>query len=86
MDFWKVIWGADLATMQLTTKFNKGFRFLLCAIDIFSKYTWVFLEKIKKVLVFLMLFEKYQISQDVNLTKYELIKEVNVTIIVLRIG
>ena len=35
------IWGADLADMQLRSKFNKGFRFLLCFIDIFSKYAWV---------------------------------------------
>ena len=28
------IWGADLADMQLISKFNKGFRFLLCVIDI----------------------------------------------------
>ena len=27
--------------MQLTSKFNKGFRFLLCVIDICSKYAWV---------------------------------------------
>ena len=27
--------------MQLISKFNKGFRFLLCVIDIFSKYPWV---------------------------------------------
>ena len=27
--------------MQLTSKFNKGFRFLLCVIDIYSKYAWV---------------------------------------------
>ena len=27
--------GADLADMQLISKFNKGFRFLLCVIDIF---------------------------------------------------
>ena len=33
--------GADLDDMQLISKFNKGFRFLLCVIDIFSKYTWV---------------------------------------------
>ena len=33
-------WGADLADMQLISKFNKGFRFLLCVIDIFSKYPW----------------------------------------------
>ena len=26
------IWGKDLADMQLISKFNKGFRFLLCAI------------------------------------------------------
>ena len=35
------IWGANLADMQLISKFNKGFRFLLCVIDIFSKYAWV---------------------------------------------
>ena len=35
------IWGADLADMQLISKFNKGIRFLLCVIDIFSKYIWV---------------------------------------------
>ena len=30
------IWGADLAHMQLISKFNKGFRFLLWVIDICS--------------------------------------------------
>ena len=32
------IWGADLAHMQLLSKCNKGIRFLLCVIDIYSKY------------------------------------------------
>ena len=27
--------------MQLISKFNKGFRFLLCVIDIYSKYGWI---------------------------------------------
>ena len=27
--------------MQLISKINKGFRFLLCVADIFSKYAWV---------------------------------------------
>ena len=27
--------------MQLISKFNKGFRFLLCVIDIFCKYIWI---------------------------------------------
>ena len=35
------IWGADLADMQLISKINKRFRFLLCVFDIFSKYVWV---------------------------------------------
>ena len=30
------IWGADLADMQIISKFNKGFRFLLCVIYIYS--------------------------------------------------
>ena len=32
------IWGIDLADIQLLSKCNEGFRFLLCVIDIFSKY------------------------------------------------
>ena len=35
------IWGADLADMQLLSRYNKGIRFSLCVIDIFSKYAWV---------------------------------------------
>ena len=34
--------------MQLISRFNKGFRFLLCVIDIYSKYAWVFPLKDKK--------------------------------------
>ena len=30
------VWGTDLADMQLINKFNKGFRFLLCVMDIYS--------------------------------------------------
>ena len=33
--------GVDLANMQLISKYNKGIRYLLCAIDLFSKYAWV---------------------------------------------
>ena len=42
------IWGADLADMQLISKLNKGFRFLLFIIDIFNKYSWVVPLKDKK--------------------------------------
>ena len=34
--------------MQLISKFNKGFRFLLCVINIHSKYAWVIPLKDKK--------------------------------------
>ena len=42
------IWGLDLPDMQLLSKFNKGFRFLLYVVDIFSKYAWVIPLKDKK--------------------------------------
>ena len=42
------IWASDLADMQLISKFDKGFRFLLSVIDIYSKYVWVFPLKDKK--------------------------------------
>ena len=35
--FTENIWGADLADMQLISKFNKGICFLLCVIDVCSK-------------------------------------------------
>ena len=34
--------------MQLISQFNKGFTFLLCVIDIYSKYAWVIPLKEKK--------------------------------------
>ena len=39
---------ADLTDMQLISKFNKEIRFLLCVIDIFSKYARVVPLKDKK--------------------------------------
>ena len=42
------IWAADLADMQLISRFNKGFKFLLYVIDIYSKYAWVVPLKDKK--------------------------------------
>ena len=50
--------GADLADMQLISKFNKRFRFLLCLIDIISKYEWVIPLKDENKLQLPMLFKK----------------------------
>ena len=44
--------------MQLTSKFNKGIRSLLCAIDIFSKYAWVIPLKDKKGITITNAFQK----------------------------
>ena len=43
------IWGAGVAHVLLFKKYNKGIRYLLCVIDIFSKYNWVAALKDKEV-------------------------------------
>ena len=53
------IWGVDLADMQLLSKFNKGFRFLLWVIDIDSKFAWVIPLKDKKGVSIVNAFQKY---------------------------
>ena len=52
------VWGDDLADMQLISKFNKRFRFLLCVIDICSKYAWVIPLKDKKGVSIVDAFQK----------------------------
>ena len=44
--------------MQLIRKFNKGFRFSLCVLDIFSKYAWVVHLKDKKGVSIVNAFQK----------------------------
>ena len=50
-------WGAYLADMQLISKLNEGFRFLLFVTDIFSKYAWVVPMKDKKGVALLTHFK-----------------------------
>ena len=35
------IWSVSLADMHSLSKYNKGIKYLSCAIDLFSKYAWV---------------------------------------------
>ena len=51
-------WSVDLANMQLISKYNKGIRYLLCAMDIFSKYCWVLPLKDKKGVTIPNAFQK----------------------------
>ena len=76
------IWGVDLADMQSMSKYNKGIKYLLCAIDIFSKYTWFVPLKDKRGISIVNAFQKI-ISEESQI-KYGLSKVMNFTTIVLK--
>ena len=42
------IWTVDLADIQSLSKYNKGVKYLLCIVDLFSKYASVVPIKVKK--------------------------------------
>ena len=52
------IWGVDLADMQSLSRKNKGIKYLLCAIDLFSKYAFVIPLKDKKGISIVNAFNK----------------------------
>ena len=63
--------------LQLRSKCSKRIRYLLCAIDLFSKYAWVVPLKYKKELLLLMHLKVFSREQKEKQTKYGLIKAVN---------
>ena len=52
------IWGVDLADMQSLSRKNKGIKYLLCAIDLYSKYAFVIPLKDKKGICIVNAFNK----------------------------
>ena len=68
--------GVDLADIQSLSKYNKGIKYLLCAIDLFSKYAWVVPIKDKKGISIVNRFSQI---------KYEQIKAANFIIMLLQI-
>ena len=78
------ILAVDLADMQSLSKYNRGIKYILCAIDLFSKYAWVVPIKDKKGTSIVNAFKKI-ISERRKANKYELIKAVNFTINLLKI-
>ena len=52
------IWGVNLADMQSLSKKNKGIKYLLCTIDLFSKYAFVIPLKDKKGISIVNAFDK----------------------------
>ena len=80
------IWGVDLGDIQSLSRYNKGFKYLLCVIDLFSKYAWVVPLKDKKGTSIVNAFKKIiSKGQKKNQIKYGLIKVVNFTINLLEI-
>ena len=60
--------GVDLADMQSLSKYNKLSKYLLCAIDLFSKYAWVIPIKDAKGVSIVNAFQKI-ISKERKLNK-----------------
>ena len=52
------IWNVELADMQSLSKYNKGIKYLLCVIDLFSKYAWVVPLKDKRGISINNVFQK----------------------------
>ena len=90
------IWGVELADMQSLSKKNEGIKYLLCAIDLFSKYAFVVPLKDKKGTSITNEFNKIikqfndvpmaLLRSTSNQIKYGYIKEVNFIIAFLKNG
>ena len=52
------IWSADVVDMQAFSAFNKGFKYILTVIDVFSKYAWAVPIKDKSAASDTKVFEK----------------------------
>jgi len=51
------IWCSDLVDMRKLSKWNKGYKYLLLVLDIFSKYGWIMPLKAKTGLEFSKAFQ-----------------------------
>ena len=78
------IWSVDLADMQSLSKYNKGIKYLLCTIDLFSKSVWVVSLKDKRGINIVNAGGKNFRRKKTKQNMYELIKVVNFTISFLR--
>ena len=60
------IWGVDLADMQSLGKYNKGIKYILYVIDLFSKYAWVIPIKDKQGTSIVNAFKKNNLKRMHN--------------------
>ena len=63
--------------MQLISKFNRGLRFLLRGIVIYSKYVWVIPLKDKNGITIIDIFQIFLDESNANQKTYGLIKAVS---------
>ena len=70
------IWGVDLADMQSLSRKNKGIKYLLCAIDLYSKYAFVIPLKDKKGISIVNAFDEIikQSNRRANSTSAQHVK------------
>ena len=80
------ICGVDLADMQLISKYNKRIRYLLCAIDLFSKYAFVVPLKDRRGTTIVNAFQSILNNSKRKPKKIWLIKVVNLATRILKNG
>ena len=79
------IWTADLVEIQKYSKWNKGIKYLLMVIDVFSKYGWIIQLKDKKTDSVSLALISFSKRVNENLKNYGLIKVVNLLVNILKI-
>ena len=57
------IWGVDSGDMQSLSKYSRGIKYLLCAIDLFSRYAWVVPLKDKQGITTVNAFQKNNLKR-----------------------
>ena len=72
--------------MQLISKYNKGIRYLLCAIDLFSKYVFIVPLKDRKGTIIVNAFQKNLGNSKRESNRIWLIKVVSFTTSLLKNG
>ena len=70
--------------MESLSKYNKGIKYLLCPIDLFSKYAWVVPLKDKRGMSIVNSFQRIIPKGKKKQIKYGLIRVMNFTIMFLR--
>ena len=72
------IHSCDLVDMVKYSRMNKGYKYIVTNIDIFSKYAWGFSIKSKKYQILNHVFKKFLKNENLNL--YGVIKKVHFSV------